>query len=57
MITTSGLPYSILALLTKAKQPNTSQGRNQGFFLGQAKPMGGHNLPPLIDIGLMYLKI
>ena len=26
-------------------------------FFGEAKPMGGHNLPPLVEIGLMYLKI
>ena len=25
--------------------------------LGKAKPMVGHNLPPLIEIGLTYLKI
>ena len=33
------------------------QGRNQVFFLGEAKPMGGHNLPPMVEIGLTYLKI
>ena len=34
-----------------------NQGRNQVFFLGEAKPMGGHNLPPMVEIGLTYLKI
>ena len=27
-------------------QPPPEQGRNQGIFFGQAKTMGGHNLPP-----------
>ena len=26
-------------------------------FLGKAKPMVGHNLPPLVEIGLTHLKI
>ena len=30
------------------------QGRNQVFFLGETKPMGGHNLPPMVEIGLTY---
>ena len=28
------------------------QGRNHKKKLGEAKPMVGHNLPPLIEIGL-----
>ena len=34
------------------------QGRSHGTFFGEAKPMGGHNLPPpLVEIGLTYLNI
>ena len=33
------------------------QGRNHRIFLGEAEPMGGHNLPSLVEIGLTYLKI
>ena len=33
------------------------QGRYHEKKLGQTKPIVGHNLPPLIEIGLTYLKI
>ena len=33
------------------------QGRNHETTLGEAKPMGERNLPPLVEVVLMYLKI
>ena len=32
-------------------------GRNQGKILSEVKPMGRRNQPPLVEIGLTYLKI
>ena len=32
-----------------------NQGRNHEHSLGEAKPMVGHNLSCLIEIGLMYI--
>ena len=34
-----------------------NQGRNHRIFLGKVEPMGEHNLPSLVEIGLTYLKI
>ena len=43
--------------MDRKKSKKKLQGRNHGHFFGEAKPMGGYNLPPLSGIGLMYLKI
>ena len=51
---------AVCARFTKFQEPepgNVEQGRNHGFFFGKAKPMGGHNLSLLVEIGLKYLKI
>ena len=34
-----------------------SQGRNQEKNVGEAKPIVGHDMPTLIEIGLTYLEI
>ena len=46
--------YTVCVKKQAGKTPNQvvlKQGRNHGFFLGKAKPMGGHNLPPVVEIG------
>ena len=55
--------FNVANILTKC---TIIQGCNHGKILGEAKPMGGPNLPPLVEIGLtvniavhglLYLKI
>ena len=38
--------------LEVARFDKVIQGCNPGMFLGKTTPMGGHNLPSLVQIGL-----